>query len=141
MLLDGGRPAGYVDPDNGSSCPLQLFFGWFHSFPLCSFKSQNMINFVLIYYFQHYGIYKNGFDWPPKYFNISHNGWSCDCRESEFAKFKLYLYKFYYRKLLNRRYLHIMSRRNALKEDFSFGRINIEINPFSPSRQSLIVCH
>jgi len=29
--------------------------------------------------------------------------------------------------------LLIMSRRDALKEDFSFGGINILINPFSPS--------
>ena len=27
MLVAGGRPAGYVDPDSGSSSPLQLFFG------------------------------------------------------------------------------------------------------------------
>lgn len=27
MLAAGGRPAGYDDPENGSSCPLQLVFG------------------------------------------------------------------------------------------------------------------
>jgi len=27
MVVAGGRPAGYVDPDSGSSSPLQLLFG------------------------------------------------------------------------------------------------------------------
>jgi len=31
MFAAGGRPAGYVDPPNGSSSPLQLFLGSFHS--------------------------------------------------------------------------------------------------------------
>ena len=34
-----------------------------------------------------------------------------------------------------------MGRRNALKEYFGFGRVNIEINPSSPSGQSLIKGH
>jgi len=34
MFAAGGRPAGYVDPPSGSSSPLQLFLGSFHSSPL-----------------------------------------------------------------------------------------------------------
>lgn len=45
MLAAGGRPAGYDDPENGSSCPLQLVFGWFHSLPLFELQKYHIIPF------------------------------------------------------------------------------------------------
>ena len=54
MLAAGSEPPGYVDPLNGCICPLQVFIGSFHSFPLIIFPNKQVNIFYLKHQFSYH---------------------------------------------------------------------------------------